>query len=164
MAEQTKSHIADPPTGLYFFYGTLMDPTLLVQLLHLDKLPDLRPASIKGYKFKLWGPYPALLDDEHDDSAVIEGAVYNVESVEHAHALANYETKNYTTGTTTAYYSDGQQPETDQVTIYVFAGNRSDLSEGDFNLQRWMKMMGRGKVLDDLAAKKAGPAKKPESS
>ncbi|KAM5433798.1 hypothetical protein MferCBS31731_006938 [Microsporum ferrugineum] len=148
----------DPPTGLYFFYGTLMDATLLVELLGLDKRPDLRPAYIKGYKFKLWGPYPALLDDKHDDTAVIEGAVFNVETVEHARELARYETKNYTTGSTTAYYSDGRQPATDQATIYVFAGNRADLTEGEFNLERWMRFQGRGGVLDELAAKKVDSA------
>ncbi|KAF3480880.1 uncharacterized protein GIQ15_06227 [Arthroderma uncinatum] len=154
MAEQSSTRNNDPPTGLYFFYGTLMDPTLLVELLGLDKKPDLRPAYIKGYKFKLWGPYPALLDDKHDDSAIIEGAAFNVATVQHARLLAEYETDNYTTGTTTVYYTDGQQPATDQGNIYVFSGDRTILREGEFNLEKWMRSKGRGDVLDELNAKK----------
>lgn len=48
-----------------FFYGTLMDPATLARVLGLPDLPKLRPAKLAGYHTKLWGPYPAPLDDEH---------------------------------------------------------------------------------------------------
>ncbi|KAJ5246118.1 hypothetical protein N7468_001101 [Penicillium chermesinum] len=37
-----------PPTGAYFFYGTLLDPNMLVEILGLDQTPTLRPASLDG--------------------------------------------------------------------------------------------------------------------
>lgn len=50
------------PTGSYFFYGTLMDPALLAEILDLTEKPVLRPAYIVGYSCKLWGQYAALID------------------------------------------------------------------------------------------------------
>ncbi|OJJ85843.1 uncharacterized protein ASPGLDRAFT_33773 [Aspergillus glaucus CBS 516.65] len=37
------------PTGPYFFYGTLSDPSLLAEILNLDHEPTLCPAHIMGY-------------------------------------------------------------------------------------------------------------------
>ncbi|CAG7915908.1 unnamed protein product [Penicillium olsonii] len=56
----------DPIRDEYcFFYGTLMDPDTLCKVLGLSRPPPLmRPARIIGYQIKLWGPYPALLDDK----------------------------------------------------------------------------------------------------
>ena len=50
------------PTGPYFFYGTLTDPSMIRDILELETEPELRPARIVGYKCDLWGQYPALLD------------------------------------------------------------------------------------------------------
>jgi len=46
----------------YFFYGSLTDERQLMEVLHLDSPPILRPASVIGYSIKLWGQYPALID------------------------------------------------------------------------------------------------------
>ena len=56
----------DPIRDKYcFFYGTLMDPDILSKVLRSSKpLPIMRPARITGYEIKLWGPYPALIDDK----------------------------------------------------------------------------------------------------
>ncbi|KAJ5840531.1 uncharacterized protein N7525_005719 [Penicillium rubens] len=56
----------DPIRDKYcFFYGTLMDPDILSKVLRSSKpLPIMRPARITGYEIKLWGPYPALVDDK----------------------------------------------------------------------------------------------------
>jgi Gamma-glutamyl cyclotransferase, AIG2-like len=51
-----------PRTGLYFFYGTLSDPSLLAEILSLDEAPALQPSKIVGYSLKLWSQYPALVD------------------------------------------------------------------------------------------------------
>lgn len=37
----------------YFFYGTLMDPSMLTRVLNLDHKPDLRPAYILDHKMKM---------------------------------------------------------------------------------------------------------------
>lgn len=46
--EQSKPPI-DPPTGAYFFYGTLSDPQMLSDVLGTNEKPLLRPAKIVGY-------------------------------------------------------------------------------------------------------------------
>lgn len=71
-------------TGPYFFYGTLADPSMVRDILELETEPELRPARIVGYKCKLWGQYPALLDSR---GSVVEGAVYHVETVNMARGL-----------------------------------------------------------------------------
>ncbi|KAJ5930266.1 hypothetical protein N7466_005759 [Penicillium verhagenii] len=85
----------DAPTGPYFFYGTLADPSMLREILGLETEPELRPAQLSGYECKLWGQYPALLDCP---DTVVDGAVYDVKTVEHGKKLAAYETQNYQAG------------------------------------------------------------------
>ena len=43
----------DAPTGPYFFYGTLTDPSMVREILGLETEPELRPARLSGYKCKL---------------------------------------------------------------------------------------------------------------
>ena len=69
-----------PPTGLYFFYGTLQDPRMLTEILGLDMKPNLRPGYIIGYSAKLWDQYPALKDGPPGN--IIEGMVFDVQTVE----------------------------------------------------------------------------------
>ena len=80
-----------PPCGPYFFYGTLMDPSLLAEILSLSDKPTLCPAKIIGYTLKLWGQYPALVNGA--PGQVVEGMVYHVRKKGHPEKLAEYETK-----------------------------------------------------------------------
>ncbi|KAJ5620715.1 hypothetical protein N7510_004699 [Penicillium lagena] len=82
----------EAPTGPYFFYGTLTDPSMIREILELEDEPELRPARISGYTCKLWGQYPALLDAS---DSTVEGAVYHVQTVKDGERLATYETSNY---------------------------------------------------------------------
>ncbi|KAI9658466.1 MAG: hypothetical protein M1831_003904 [Alyxoria varia] len=132
-----------PPTGPYFLYGTLRDPSMLSGVIGLSSKPTLRPAYITGYKRKLWGPYPALVEGDPDEE--VEGFVYDVHSREDAGKLASYETKNYTASPCRIRYSprDGAMPVCGDGHVFVFVGRRRDLSEGNFDLEAWMKRMGR---------------------
>jgi hypothetical protein len=50
-------YLVDPfeaPTGPYFFYGTLTDPSMIRGILGLEREPELRPANIADYACKLW--------------------------------------------------------------------------------------------------------------
>ncbi|EGX88970.1 poly(A) polymerase pla1, putative [Cordyceps militaris CM01] len=132
---------SEPRTGPYFFYGTLMDPKMLAEILQLNHEPILRPAQIVGYACKLWGQYPAIVDGEMD--ATIDGAAYDVESVEHARRLAAYETSNYQAKPCKIIHTDGKQPETQHGRVFMFAGNPSDLEAGEFDLSVWLKRVGR---------------------
>ncbi|KAM0197910.1 hypothetical protein ACHAPI_004642 [Fusarium lateritium] len=66
----------EPPIGPYFVYGTLMDPTMLADVLGAEEKPELRPAKVQGYSCKLWGQYPAM--QEGPQGAEVNGAVYYV--------------------------------------------------------------------------------------
>ncbi|KAA8652760.1 hypothetical protein EYZ11_013372 [Aspergillus tanneri] len=139
------------PTGPYFFYGTLTDPSMIAEILNLEKEPELRPAFILGYKCRMWGQYPALVDAP---GSIVEGAVYLVRTAEDGEKLAAYETRNYCTESCLIRYSDNKGPSQDLGYTFKFAGNPNDLSEGTFDLRTWLKMMGRQTALDKLDAKK----------
>lgn len=60
-----------------FFYGTLMDPHTLSQVLKSSERPSvMRRARVIGYEIKRWGPYPALLDGEPLRS--VDGMAYEI--------------------------------------------------------------------------------------
>ncbi|KAK2873580.1 hypothetical protein FQN49_002267 [Arthroderma sp. PD_2] len=141
-----------PPTGPYFCYGTLTDPCMIAEILKLDKEPELRPACIAGYQCKLWGQYPALLDGP--PCAIVEGAVYDVESVEDGEKLAAYETGNYRPRLVYIEYIDGKEPSEQPGFSFLFVGNARDLTEGSFDLGVWLRRMGRQAALDKLDAKR----------
>jgi gamma-glutamylcyclotransferase (GGCT)/AIG2-like uncharacterized protein YtfP len=134
-----------PPTGLYFFYGTLMDPGMLMDILSLDEEPVLRPASITGYALKLWGQYPALVEPEEATDQSVSGAVYHVRTEEDARKLADYETSNYRPQLCSIRYTDGKEPTTAEVYAYIFVGGLKKLSDGEFDLSEWLKRVGRAK-------------------
>lgn len=154
-------HDLDPPTGLYFFYGTLMDPSILSSVLGLDPAAaeqrksdfDLRPAYIVGYECKLWGPYPALVDGPQSGSSSIDGAVFQVRTVEEGKRLAEYETANYRTMPCRIQFRDGKQPDSETGYAFLFAGDRRELSEGTFDLKVWLRRMGTGHIVDELNSK-----------
>ena len=64
----------------YFFNGTLMDPKTLAEVLRLPIRPKCYPAKIVGYSCKLWGPYPALVDNP--PRAIVHGMACKVQSSE----------------------------------------------------------------------------------
>ncbi|KAF5558925.1 poly polymerase [Fusarium mexicanum] len=129
------------PTGPYFVYGTLMDPKMLADVLGLKENPKLRPAKIIGYSRKLWGQYPALQDGLQN--AQVSGAVYHVQSVAHAKRLAEYETNSYRAKPCLIQYTDGNEPAEDYGHVFMFVDNPRDLQEGEFDLKKWLKRVGR---------------------
>ncbi|KAL4902286.1 hypothetical protein BDW74DRAFT_180787 [Aspergillus multicolor] len=113
-----------------------------------------------------WGPYPALVpvkkesDDGNDDSAfgsdgdaeaIVTGFVYNVKSVEHAERLAEYETGHYRATSCRITYTDAgsewieRDKEGELGYVFEFVGDQDDLNEGAFDLEAWLKRIGRGR-------------------
>ena len=133
-----------PQLGPYFCYGTLMDPSLLSDILGLADKPRLRPAKLVGYSLMLWGQYPALVDDSTE--AVVEGMVYDVEYKKHAQRLTEYETQAYRPSPCLIRFTDGEEPAEVTGTTFKYVGNPADLNEGYFDLGLWLKRMGRGGV------------------
>ncbi|KAA8643670.1 hypothetical protein EYZ11_003386 [Aspergillus tanneri] len=144
--------LSPAPTGPYFFYGTLTDSSMVSEILNLDTEPILRPATIVGYKCKMWGQYPALLPTITD--TVVEGSVYLVRGREDGRKLADYETSNYHPVPCRILYTDGREPAQDWGHTFQFVGNADDLSEGEFDLQVWLRRMGRQAALERLDARK----------
>jgi gamma-glutamylcyclotransferase (GGCT)/AIG2-like uncharacterized protein YtfP len=130
-----------PCVGPYFFYGTLMDPSLLSEILALPEKPRLRPAKLTGYSLKLWGQYPALVDGATGE--VVEGMAYDVESEQHAEKLAAYETRAYRSAPCRIRFMDGGEPGDISGTTFQYAGNPMDITEGKFDLGVWLRRMGR---------------------
>lgn len=135
--------VATPRLGSYFCYGTLMDPTLLSEILDLPQKPTLRPALLVSYSPKLWGQYPALIYGP--PAAVVKGMVYGVELVEHAQRLVEYETQAYRPKQCLIRFNDGEEPEEVTGTTFEFVGGPLDLSEGAFDLGIWLNRMGRAR-------------------
>ncbi|CRG92800.1 hypothetical protein PISL3812_09867 [Talaromyces islandicus] len=138
------------PTGPYFFYGTLSDPSMLRDILGLQSEPKLRPAFILGYDCKLWGQYPALVDAP---GSRVKGTVYNVQTVEHGERLAAYETNNYHARPCRIHYLDKEYPPQDLGHTFMFVGNVQDLSEGEFDLKVWLKRIGRQPTIANVDAR-----------
>ncbi|KAJ5586955.1 uncharacterized protein N7459_002720 [Penicillium hispanicum] len=131
-----------PPTGPYFFYGSLRDPSLLAEILGLPAAPTLRPASLDGYQCKLWGQYPALV--AADSSDVVEGSVYSVTTAADAQRLAEYETRHYRAVSCEIRYADVQEPVQEAGYVFLFVGEMGELTEGRFDLEVWLRRVGRG--------------------
>ncbi|GFF78032.1 hypothetical protein IFM62136_09716 [Aspergillus lentulus] len=139
------------PTGPYFFYGTLTDPSMISEILELAEEPKLRPAYIVGYECKMWGQYPALVDSP---GSVVEGAAYHVRTTQDAERLTAYETGNYRAEDCLIRYTDGKEPSEDLGYAFKFDGDPHELSEGKFDLKVWLRQMGRHAAADKLEAAK----------
>ncbi|KAE8341918.1 hypothetical protein BDV24DRAFT_162799 [Aspergillus arachidicola] len=135
------------PTGPYFFYGTLTDPSMVTEILNLDQEPKFRPAIIQGYECKMWGQYPGLVDAS---DTIVEGAVYYVQTAEDGMKLTAYETNYYRAESCIIKYTDGKEPAKDLGYTFKFVGNPRDLYKGRFELRVWLKLMGREDAVERL--------------
>ena len=72
-----------------------MDPAKLMKVLGRTDKPVLLTAEIIGYKTKLWGSLPALLDGP--TGPAVKGVAYEVQSPEEDALLAAYDTNHYAT-------------------------------------------------------------------
>lgn len=129
----------DPPAGTYFFYGTLQDPSMLKEILDLPSTPVLRPAHMVGYALKLWGQYPALVDG----TTVVCGSAFDVPDEAAAQRLADYETNAYRPEPCNIRFSQDGKESLSEGFVFKFHGKPADLSEGDFNLDVWLRRMRR---------------------
>lgn len=110
-----------------FFYGSLMDTDLLVKLLELHHPPDLRPAELKGWRIKMWGPYPALIPAPGWTEPVL-GCVYECQG-KHLPALERYEGETYRPQEVTVTLPSG---ETVTAWCFVWDDDLDELEEGSY--------------------------------
>ncbi|EEH08029.1 conserved hypothetical protein [Histoplasma capsulatum G186AR] len=151
----------DPPwkPTYLFFYGSLMDLDVLQHILGLpDPPPPLRPAKLRNYKMKMWGPYPTLIPNSSSSAVskgnesegvddAIPGKLYLVEHPAQFTLLERYETNAYTWHRCVAEFTDGTVCTSTaesgfECRVFVWAGDpdSSELSDGPaFDLERYQK-------------------------
>ena len=84
-----------------------MDPKTLAQVLRLPFRLTTQPAKIVGYSCKLWGPYPALVDNP--PGAIVHGVAYEVQSSEEVGYLQAYEADSYRHRGCLIEFGDGRE-------------------------------------------------------
>ncbi len=77
---------------MFFFYGTLKDPSTLAAVLNLQELPSLSPATIIGYEIKSCDELLVLVKSPRKS---VSGVAYSVQSTEQEMRLDEYEGKLY---------------------------------------------------------------------
>ncbi|RYP80022.1 hypothetical protein DL769_002666 [Monosporascus sp. CRB-8-3] len=121
----------------FFFYGSLQDAGQIRRVCGLDAsaLPPgaLQPATIRGWRVKMWGPFPALVPADAD--AEVRGVVWKCEAGAHVSRLCFYETDNYRLEFVDIKKDDGEVIKDGRT--FVHAGDPADLVEGSFDLAQW---------------------------
>jgi gamma-glutamylcyclotransferase (GGCT)/AIG2-like uncharacterized protein YtfP len=129
-----------PKTRFYFFYGSLMDPSILQVVLQSQERPVLQPAKIIGYKVMLWRQYPVLWDGE--PGTVVKGMAYEIKDVEGEvkveieERLQAYETNKYRT-IGCLIELEGRVENRVRGKTFKWAGDIKELREGTFDLRDW---------------------------
>ncbi len=115
----------------FFFYGSLMDPLQLQQILQLPAPPVLKPARVQSYRIMLWGQYPALVDGPA--TSYVDGVAYVVETEEQQNMLKRYETD--------VYRVAGIRITIDEERVFgrtfMWADDTTELTEGTWSLDEW---------------------------
>ncbi|KAI9039893.1 gamma-glutamylcyclotransferase family protein [Aspergillus affinis] len=134
----------------YFFYGTLMDPDTLSQVLKLPRPhipPVMRRARVVGYEIKLWGPYPALIEKNTSSLQSVNGIAYEILPQTQVDRLAANETGKYCLRSCMIdlLNDDDNVQETIHGLTFLWDGEHGEQRDGTFDLKQWKK-----KQLRDL--------------
>jgi hypothetical protein len=115
----------------FFFYGSLMDPLQLQEVLQLPAPPVLKPARVKSYKIMLWGQYPALVNGLNN--SYVDGMSYVVETEKQQKMLEHYETDVYSVeGIRITIQGKEVSGRT-----FMWADDPTELIEGTWSLEEW---------------------------
>ncbi|KAI1393786.1 uncharacterized protein F4822DRAFT_385848 [Hypoxylon trugodes] len=117
----------------FFFYGSLQVPSILKRVCRLDEEPELKPASIKGWKSMKWSCYPALVPKE---DGVVKGMCWKCEKGVQVHRLALYESDAYRMAECKITTDDGEVIENGR--IFVSTLDVDELDEGEFDLEAFV--------------------------
>jgi gamma-glutamylcyclotransferase (GGCT)/AIG2-like uncharacterized protein YtfP len=119
-----------------FFYGSLMDPEVLQAILDLPEPPTTRPATISGFRIKVWGIYPTLLPS-HSGSVTV--TVWKVISEAHFDRLAAYETAAYRWDECDAVLEGGEVLRGCRTFCWAGDPDSKELEDGSFDLEHYQK-------------------------
>ncbi|KAJ5263716.1 hypothetical protein N7478_011321 [Penicillium angulare] len=134
-----------------FFYGTLMDPETLSQVLRTPgSLPIMSRARVIGYDVKLWGPYPVLIDGK--PLQTVDGMVFEILSKTQLDRLVSYETDNYQLQPCLIDILNRHNSVISTVNgvTFMWNGQQDELQGGKFDLKQWKKEK-RLRELDSLS-------------
>ncbi|KAH8803425.1 hypothetical protein F5884DRAFT_507470 [Xylogone sp. PMI_703] len=112
-------------TGLYFFYGTMMNQETLQKALGLSEPPRLLPCKIIGYHCMFWGEYPALVDGKPGEP--VHGMAYQIQSPEEDKQLRSFETDKYEITQCLVEFEDGKEVVAN---TFKWIGDLAKLKEG----------------------------------
>jgi gamma-glutamylcyclotransferase (GGCT)/AIG2-like uncharacterized protein YtfP len=119
-----------------FFYGSLMDPEILQAILDLPEIPTTRPATIFGFRIKMWGKYSTLLPSQ---SGSVTGTVWKVTLEAHFDRLAAYETTAYRWDECDAVLQGGEFLRSCRTLCWAGEPDSKELEDGSFDLERYQK-------------------------
>jgi len=123
-----------------FLYGSLMDPEVLQAVLSLSELPTTRPATIFGFKVRMWSMYPALIPGDGDEK--VPGVVWKVEKEDHFKRLQEYETGAYIWTWCEATLDDDETiPEKCRTFCWAGDPDSKELEDGSFDLARYQRVL-----------------------
>lgn len=140
-----KQNSLEPYT--FFFYGSLMDPQVLMTVAKLDKQPDLQDVWVEGFEMKIWaGVYPVLLptNNNTDDNSAgtrhrIKGKAWHASTIDQCLRLQRYETSAYKATTCRLYHPGGGEPTNGLVFVWARDPGSDQLADGGFDLEHWQK-------------------------
>jgi gamma-glutamylcyclotransferase (GGCT)/AIG2-like uncharacterized protein YtfP len=137
---KTKVNIPGFPFQPYFmfFYGSLLDPEVLQTVLRLPDLPIMKPATIRGFRMKMWGIYPTILPTASKNESV-KGMVWEVTDENYFDRLAAYETVAYRVSECEAALEDGEIVENCWTFCWAGKADSQELVDGEFDLEKWKR-------------------------
>ncbi|KAJ5216598.1 uncharacterized protein N7498_003005 [Penicillium cinerascens] len=116
----------------YFFYGTLMDRTVLASVLQQPHRPEVYTARIRGWQCRMWGDYPTLV---HGPDYTVSGVAYEVRSLRDRDRLIVYETDAYSLANCLIEFGHGRSV---QGKTFVWNNDTELLRPGTFDLKDWL--------------------------
>jgi hypothetical protein len=125
--------------GYFFFYGPLMDPSTLAQVLQLPEAPDLRPARVIGYSVKMYGMYPALLWGPPENA--VYGVACEILSLEQFDRVCGFEYGKFEASPCYIEFvgGDGESEEPIKGETFLWQGDHGELRDGGFDLEGWRR-------------------------
>jgi hypothetical protein len=113
-----------------------MDPEVIQTILNLAELPTTKPATLSGFRIKLWSIYPALVPSTPGS---VNGTVWKVDTEEHFNRLAAYETSVYDWVECDITLEDSTVLPNCRTFCWAEIPDSNELEEGSFDLQRYQK-------------------------
>ncbi|KAH8158514.1 hypothetical protein CIB48_g9735 [Xylaria polymorpha] len=130
----------------FFFYGSLQIPDVLQSVCEIEDKNSItlqKNSSIEGWKYKMWGPYPALVPAAAgDENGHVEGTLWFCEKPEHVARLCTYETDAYRMAycnVLATAAADGTSVVIENARTFVFNQNYNLLEDGNFNVATYSK-------------------------